>query len=78
MMMQVDEQLFVSDDFGPPRSGIEPLQLIESGAWEIKSGPINVLVSRHPADGCLFTDGTTTGALDDPLQDAQILAKSRP
>src|SRR5690606_30751340 len=45
---------------------------------KIQAPPVEVLVPRHPAQGCLKALRTSARTLDHPFQDAHIFAKTGP
>ena len=51
---------------------------VELLARRIQSGPVDVFVVRRPADGRLLALGAAAHAVDDPLEDAHVLAEARP
>ena len=44
---------------------------------EVEAAPLDVLVTRHPADRRLLAHGPPAGAVDDPLQHPHVLAETR-
>src|ERR1035438_3740635 len=78
MVVQLDKKLLVAHYFGAPGVSIEGLQGVETVFWELQSGPLKVLIARHPANWGLFGEGPAAGAIDDPLEHAHILGKARP
>src|SRR5580698_3719966 len=78
MRMQIEEQFLVLNDFAPPLTAIEGLQFVELLAREVETGPLDLVVIRHPADGCFLRGGAAVRAIDNPLQHAHILAEARP
>src|SRR4051812_27528855 len=78
MVMELDEEFFVSDDFLAPGSSVELHEFIEVFAREIEAGPVDVFVPRHPADGSLAAATVTLNALDDPAQYAHVFAEAGP
>lgn len=75
---QVEKQLFVGQDFLAPRLAIEGLQFVEFLLRKTKTGPVDVVVARHPADGRLSGDAVPVGPGDDPLEHAQVFAEAGP
>src|SRR5665213_2319230 len=76
--MQLDEELFVSDHFFLPGFAIDSLQGIELLLWEVHTLPMDVLITRRPADRRFPAPSTSVGAVDDPLQNAHVLPEAGP
>src|ERR1700721_1771485 len=78
MIVEFDKELFLADHLGPPCIAVEGLQFVESFPWEPQTGPLDVLVIGHPADGCLAPDGAAAGAVDNPFENAHVFPESGP
>src|ERR1700730_5686255 len=62
-----------------PGIAIDSHQLVELLTGEIfHAPPIYILITWHPANRTLDAHRATLGALDDPLQDTHVFAKTRP
>src|ERR1041384_4961848 len=64
MVVELDEELFVFDDFVAPRFVLKVLQSVEFFFWEIETFPFLVLVVGHPANGSFTALGADTSAID--------------
>src|SRR5215813_6790900 len=74
-VIQLHEQLLVREQLLLPGAAINRHQLVELLAREaLHPAPVQVFVTRHPADRALDADRAAMCALDNPLQDAHILA----
>src|SRR5260370_30888677 len=78
MIMQMDEEFFVSNHLRTPIGSTERLQLVEFRPRQVEALPFNVLVPRHPSNRRLTGRGTYSRPVHNPLQDAHVLAESRP
>ena len=50
VIVQIDEQLLVLDHLFAPLRGIDSLHFLELLAVNVETTPVDVLVTRHPAD----------------------------
>src|SRR5574343_2113068 len=72
------EPLLVASQFGLPGICIDAGQRFEIILVDFQAIPVQVFELRHPAeDGFLGGDGALA-ALNDPLQDAHVVAEARP
>src|SRR5688500_13138725 len=78
MIMKVDKQLFMPDQFLLPRSPVNCLKLLEIFAGKIEAAPIDGFIVGRPADRRLLALRAPANAVDDPFQDPHILAEARP
>src|ERR1700736_6377991 len=78
MIVQVEEKLFMPNNFPAPGGPIQALEFIEFFLWKIQSIPADVFVARLPAHGGLLAERTATGALHDPFQNAHVFAETGP
>src|SRR5450631_407303 len=78
MIVQVEEKLFVPNNFPAPGSTIQALEFLEFFLWKIQSFPAKVFVARLPTNGGLLAERTAAGALHDPFQDAHVFTKAGP
>src|SRR2546425_966359 len=79
-LAKLGEKLIVGGEFVFPRRSVDPGEFGVLRRRELfQPRPIKVLVAWHQAKRCFFHIArATTGPLDDPLQHAHVLAKSRP
>src|SRR5205814_1074267 len=77
-VVELDEELFVFDDFAAPGFAAEILELVEFFLGEIEAAPFHIFVIGHPADGSFAALGADARAIDDPFQHAHIFAVARP
>src|SRR5438045_3846702 len=63
MVVELDEELFVVDDFVAPGFVVKMLQRVEFFFGKIEAVPLHVFVIGHPADGGFAALGTNTGAI---------------
>src|SRR6185312_7755228 len=78
VIVKVDEEVFVTDYLGAPRCTVKMLEFIEILTRKRHSGPSDVLMTWHPADGGLAASSPTVRAVDDPFENAHVLAEARP
>ena len=78
VVVQVDEQFLVAEDFLAPRGAVHFLHLLEILAREVESRPFHVVEVGRPADGRLLAAYATVHAIHDPLEHAHVLAEARP
>ena len=78
MRVNIEEKFFVSEHFGAPRGAVESLQLFKFFAGEIQTLPIDIFITRHPANGGFFGSATPAHAIEDPFQHTHIFTKARP
>lgn len=76
--MECDEEFFVFHNLLFPGGAIDFLQLVEARFLEFKSAPLDVMKVRSPADRRLSSHCTSVDAIDDPAQNADVLAESWP
>src|SRR6185312_6258754 len=78
--MVVDEQkkLFVAHNLVSPLAAIDGLQFVKGFAREVESLPVDIVVVGRPADGSLLAQSAAMDAVDDPLEDAHVLAEAGP
>ena len=78
-VVQLHKQLLVREQFLLPGAAVNRHQLVELLTREVlHPAPVQMLVARHPADRALDAERAAVRALDDPLQDAKVLAEARP
>ena len=78
MVVKLDEELFVVDDFVFPGGAIDGLQLVELLFGKVQALPFHVAVFGDPADGGFAGFGTDPGAVYDPFKDAHVFAVAGP
>src|SRR5580698_3973106 len=78
MVVQIEKKFFVADDLGAPRGAVNGLQLLKLLPRKLQPAPLDILVARYPADGRLASLGAALHAIDDPAQNAHILAETGP
>src|SRR5579863_1965080 len=78
VVMQGDEELFVLHYFSSPRDAINVLQPIEKRPRKVQTVPLDVVVIGGPADRRFPGHGTSAYTINDPTQDANVLAESWP
>jgi hypothetical protein len=78
VVVEQEEELFVAHDFLLPLGAVDGLQLVEGGLGEVEALPTDVVEVRRPADGGFLPLGAATHAVDDPGEDADILAVAGP
>ncbi len=61
-----------------PSIAVKGLKFLEFIFAEIEPRPVDVFVTRHPADGGFFGHAMACGAVHDPLQDAHVVAEAWP
>ena len=80
--MEGDEELFVVHDLALPGVVIDVLELVEEFAQlvagNVQALPVDVFEEGDPADGGLLAVGVAVDAIDDPLEDAHVLAVTGP
>ena len=78
MIVEVDEELFVADDLSAPELAVDGLQLLKLLTREFEAFPMDVFVVRSPADGGLVAECAAMGAIDNPFENAHVLAETGP
>src|SRR5262245_28578845 len=78
MVVELDEEFFVVDDFVLPGGALEFLEFVEFLFREIQAVPFHVAVVRDPADGGFAGFGADPGAINDPFEDAHVFAVAGP
>ena len=63
MIVQVEEEFFVADDFLAPCAAVHALEFLKRGLREVEPLPVHVFVVRLPAKWCFFREGTTAHAI---------------
>src|SRR5579883_1664327 len=67
------------EEFALPDGAINRHERAELLAGEVlQAAPVQVLVARHPANGTLDADRAPVRPLDDPLENAHVLAEAGP
>src|SRR6266850_7152466 len=78
-LAELAEQLVVRSKLLLPRRGIDPLELgVLCGGQLFQPTPIEVLEPGHFAERCLDAACTPPATLENPLQNAHVLAEPRP
>ncbi len=78
-VVQLHKQLLVREQFLLPGAEVNRHQLVELLSREVlHPAPVQGLIARHPADRALDAERAAVRAIDDPLQDAKVLAEARP
>src|SRR5262245_8979549 len=67
MVMELNAELFVVNDFVLPGGTIDGLQLVELTFGKVEAVPFHVAVFGNPADGGLAGLGADAGAIHDPF-----------
>src|ERR1700760_4153283 len=78
MIVQVEEQLLMPNNFPAPGGAVQALEFLEFLLGKIQSIPVDVFVARLPADSRLLAEGTAPSTLHDPLEHAHVFAKAGP
>src|SRR5438270_60568 len=68
----------MSYHFRFPGATIERLKLVKFVLFKFETLPVDVAITGHPADGSFAAGGPAVNAINDPFQDAHILAKAWP
>ena len=77
MVVEEDEELLVAHDLLLPWARSTGWSWSKVCAGECQAVPVDVLEVGGPADGGLLALGAAADPVDDPLQDAHVLASSR-
>ena len=75
VVVEFDEKFFVAYDLAGPLAAIEFLQRVKLFWSEGQALPFHVRVAGHPADGSFVAERTAFDAVDNPLEDAHIVAE---
>src|SRR5262249_46301093 len=78
MIVQMQEQLLVTEHFRRPQFAIEGLELLELLLLKIEPAPFDILVPRRPADRRLASERATAYPIHDPLQHTHVVAETGP
>src|SRR5438552_15269210 len=78
MVVELDEELFVADDFAVPGFAIELLHFVEFFLGKIEAAPFHVPVVGHPADGSFAAESAAAYAVDNRSKDAHVFAVTGP
>ena len=73
--MQIDEELFVPDDFVAPPVAVDGFKCGEIVMGEVEAGPLDVFIARDPADGGFLAEGAAMHTFDDPFKDARMFSR---
>src|SRR4051812_49892738 len=75
---QLEVQIVVRGEFRDPFVLFGRHHRIELRFGEIDAAPIEIFISRHPAERSFDRDGATVDAVDNPFEDAKVIAEARP
>src|SRR5580765_3157014 len=75
---ELAEQLVVEGELAGPGVAVDAADERVAGGVEIEPGPVEIPVARRQAEGIDLARGRAFDALDDPAQDAHVLAVARP
>ena len=78
MRMQIEKEFFMAQYLGAPGGPVKGLQFLKFLLGEIEARPIDIFVTRHPADRRFFGPATRPHAVADPFQHAHVFGKTRP
>src|SRR5581483_3882777 len=68
----------MTNHFASPCAPVERLQFGEFLIRKVQSVPVDIFVSRNPADRSFFTRDAPMYAVNDPLQNSHVLAETGP
>src|SRR5207342_2081029 len=77
-VLELHEEFGLTQDLAMPFGTVDAHALLEALTRVFETGPIELTVARHPTDLRLAGASTTTAAIDDPTQDAEVFAEAGP
>ena len=80
LAVEFDEEFVLEHEFAVPLGGVDFLDFVKFlfGERVFESAHVDILILRHPSDGGFDGVHAELAALDDPFEDAGIVAEARP